>query len=102
MATIYHDGTNIPVAPNKDPNSRIDYGFDWSNWLDSANSETISTSTWHLEDTLTYVSDTIDGNITTVMIGGGDVDYTYTITNRVLTSTGRLEDRSMLIRVREK
>ena len=102
MATVTHDGTTIPSAPLKDPNSKIDYGFDWTSWLDTTNGESISTSTWVLETGLTYVSDTITGYITTVMLQGGDVDFTYMVTNRILTSAGRIEDRSMYVQVREK
>ena len=102
MTTIYHDGTNIPDAPVKDPDSKVDYGFDWTNWLDTANTETISVTTWVLETGLTYVSDTLTGNITTVMISGGDVGFKYIITNRITTSAGRIEDRSMYIQMKEK
>lgn len=100
MATVTHDGTTIPTAPPKDPDSRIDYGFDWTNWL--ASGETISTSTWVLETGLTYVSDTTNGNITTVMISSGTIGYTYIITNRITTNEGRQEDRSMYITVKSK
>ena len=102
MATITHDGTNIPDAPNKDPDATMDYGFDWTSWLDTDNAETISTSVWVLEAGLTNVSDTIVGNITSVTLSGGTVDFKYLVTNRITSSAGRIDDRSMYIKIKEK
>lgn len=102
MASITYDQDNLPVAPIKDPDSIIDYGFDWTSWLDSANSETILTSDWILESGLTEVSKAIAGDVTTVFLSGGEVGYTYRATNRITSSGGRTEDRSMFIPVKEK
>jgi len=101
MTTITHDGTSIPLAPIKDPDSVVDYGFDWENWLDTENTETISTSTWILPTDLTEVNSSTVGYKTTVLLSGGNVGQTYTITNRITTSASRTEDRSMTIPVRE-
>ena len=102
MTTITHDGENIPDAPNKDPDATLDYGFDWTDWLDTDNAETISTSTWILETGITEVSSTTVGNINSVTLSGGTVDFKYLVTNRVTSSAGRIDDRSMYIRIKEK
>ena len=95
MTTITHDGYSIPLAPPKDPDSKADYGFDWTLFLDTANTETISTSVWILDAALTEVSSNIDTYITTCLMTGGVTGHNYTITNRITTSVGRIEDRSM-------
>lgn len=97
---IYHSGAVIPQAPDKDPDSTIDYGFDWTDKLDDG--ETVSTSTWILESGITGSSSNIFGNKTHLLLSGGSVGYTYIATNRINTSEGRTIDRSMKIRVREK
>lgn len=105
MANFVNDGTFIPDAPNKDPDSIIDYGTDWGNaeygsWL--ADGETIVTSSWVVPTGLTSVSESNTTTETAIFLSGGTVGETYTLTNRVTTSAGRTEDRSMLIKCSEK
>lgn len=100
MANFEHTGEKIPSAPSKDPDSVIDYGVDWSRWL--RDGETISTSTWLVEDGLTIEREAFSDTITTVVLSGGTVNTQYTITNRVVTSFGAIDDRSMKIKCREK
>lgn len=100
--TVTHDGTSIPLAPSKDPDSIIDYGFDWTDFLSVG--ETISTSTWILDSGLTESSNSFTDSQTAIFISGGIVGTVYTITNRITTNSAppRTEDRSMYIRVKSK
>lgn len=86
----------------KDPNAVLDYGFDWSGWLQDG--ETISDSEWSVDGTgLTIESDTNDDTSTTVWLSGGTVrSYPYTVTNRITTSAGRTDDRSIQVYVAER
>ena len=100
MASFVSDGTFIPQAPDKDPGSVIDYGIDWNDstvgpWL--ATGETISTSTWIVPTGLVSDSETNTTTATAIFLSGGTIDVTYTLTNRIVTTDGRTEDRSMLI-----
>ena len=96
-----HDGTKIPLAPNKDPNSIIDYGCDWTDWL--AQGEVISTSTWLTTPTgLTQVTTVKENFVTSVFLSGGTAGITYTLTNRIVTSQSRTEDASMYIKCQQK
>ena len=85
----------------KDPNAILDYSFDWGPWLDS---DTIDTSVWIVESPLVIESGTESNTdtITTLFISGGEAGETYTITNRITTDGGRLDDRSFEIRVRNR
>lgn len=102
MAQRIHDGSSIPDGPYKDPDSTVDYGFDWSDWL--ATGETIASSSWTIPAGLTNESDAFTDTTTAVFISGGVVDEVYTITNTITTnnSTPRVEDRSVNIRIKEK
>lgn len=95
-----NDGRSIPRAPFKDPDSVIDYGCDFTEWLDEG--ETIDSSTWLPVSglTLTYSANT--GYITGITVTGGEVGKRYILTNRVTTTDGRIEERSMRIVVKQK
>lgn len=89
-------------AITKDPDAALDYGFDWSAWLQTG--ETITNSAWSVDDdSLTIDSDTHDDTSTTVWLSGGTVrSYPYTVTNRITTSAGRIDDRSFQVYVAER
>lgn len=85
----------------KDPDAVLDYGVDWSAWLGSG--ETISTSTWEVASGMTMDSDTLSGGTAIVWLSGGEArPYPYVVTNRITTSGGRTDDRSLYITVTER
>lgn len=84
----------------KDPDSKLDYGFDWSSWL--ATGETILTSTWTVETGLTKVSDSNSTTATTIWVTGGTVGESYVITNHITTSDGREDDRSHVLKIKDR
>ena len=81
----------------KDPDAVLDYGFDWSNWLQA--DETISVSTWTVATGLTKDSDSKTTTETKIWFSGGTAGTTYLVTNHITTSDGREDDRSFRIRV---
>lgn len=86
----------------KDPQAKLDYGWDWSAWLGT---DTISTSTWTVDPAGPVLSNaTHDGTKTTVWIAGGVSGSTYTLTNHVLTNStpAREDDRSFKLKVKER
>ena len=83
----------------KDPDAILDYGFDWSLWLDT---DTISTSTWIIPAGLTRDSQTNTTTTTTVWISSGVDGTEYPITNLITTAAGRQEDRTMTIIMDER
>lgn len=84
----------------KDPNAVLDYKWDWSAWLDPT--ETITTSTWIVPSGLTKDDEDNDDTTATVWLSGGTVGADYPVVNRVTTSEGRTDDRTMQIAVRER
>lgn len=82
----------------KDPNSTIDFAVDWAEWLSSA--DTVSSSSWEVSG-LTVSSSSVTNNVTRAFLTGGIAGVDYLITNRVTTQGGRIEDRSILVQVRQ-
>lgn len=83
----------------KDPGDTLQYGFDWTDWLDG---DTISASEWDLPATLGDDAGDHDDTGTTVLVSGGTAGRTYTITNRITTAAGQTAELSMRIRISQR
>ena len=84
----------------KDPDAVLDYSVDWSKWLAG---DQIQTSSWSVSDPALEAAD--DSNTTSrtvVWLAGGVVGQTYTVTNRITTSGGRTDERSLVIQVQDR
>lgn len=96
-----------PFDKLKDPDAKLDFGFDWVNWLDADISEIIATSTWAADVGLTIEGSPppttiIGGDTTAVWISGGTVGQKYFLTNTVTTDAGRIDERSYRIHIVER
>ena len=83
----------------KDPDAVLDYQIDWSSWL--ASEETLTDSVWEVTGA-TALSSSFDEGITTVWLSGGEVGTLISATNRITTSEGRIDDRTVQIPVAER
>lgn len=84
----------------KDPAAVLDYGFDWSEWLDE--NETIEQSTWSVPEGLTLDDSNHTGTLAVAWLSDGTAGSVHRVTNRITTSAGRTEERSLTIRVEER
>lgn len=84
----------------KDPNAVLDWVWDWNEWLDDG--ETISTSSFIVTVGITVNSTSHTTKTATVWLSGGTAGQVYQVTNRIVTSAGRTDDRSITIRVTER
>lgn len=84
---------------NKDPDARLDYKVDWTSWLGS---DTISTSEWIVPNGITYEADTFTDTSATVWLSGGSLGSSYEVVNRITTVAGRIDDRTIIIKIRQK
>ena len=75
-------GSNVKY---KYPSSELDYGLDWSRWLQS--NESISSSDWEIPDGLTKLSEGVTSTKTSVWISGGVVDEQYELVNSIETDS---------------
>ena len=82
----------------KYPSSNLDYGHDWSDWAEPA--DTIATSVWDVGVGLTKGLDGINGMLTYVMLSGGTGGTRYSVTNTVTWASGRIVARPFSIVVR--
>lgn len=96
----------------KDPDSKLDYGFDWTEWLDQG--DKIASSSWSVErengfsvdpDQGLTVSDNplpavnAENTETSVWLEGGKKRRRYIVTNRIETRDSRVAERSFEVYV---
>ncbi len=84
----------------KDPDAVLDWVWDWNEWLDEG--ETIASSTFIASVGITIDSESNTTKTATVWLSGGTAGQVYQVTNRITTSSGRTDDRSITIRVAER
>lgn len=84
----------------KDPDAVLDYSVNWSKWLAG---DQIETSTWFVSDPALQLSDDLNTTTkTTAWLAGGVAGQSYTVTNRIATSGGRTDERSLVIQVQDR
>lgn len=88
----------------KDPDATLDYSLDWSKWLAQI-ADTIASVTVVLSGgtELTVVSHGFDGGVTTATISGGaTLASMQSVTFRVTTANGRIDDRTVYLQITER
>lgn len=80
----------------KDPNATLDYTFDWSDWLPSA--DTISSVAWQVSPGLTTASVSNTTTTATIWLSGGTEGEKYSVRCRITTAAGRIEDATEVLR----
>ena len=85
----------------KDPNATLDYSIDWSNWL--ASGESLTCSVWTRSSTDLRQSNTsLTTSIATIWLAGGSAGAKYTVANKIGTSGGRVDERTIDIKVLQR
>jgi hypothetical protein len=88
-----------PTLAYKDPNDVLDYGVDWSQWLDG---DTITASSWSAPIGITIDSESNSTTATTVWLSGGTPHVTYEVVNHITTAAGREADKTLRIKVMQR
>ena len=83
----------------KDPQSSLDYVWDWSDWLGE---DTIASHDVTAETGITVDSSTATTTAVTVWLAGGTNDVDYDVKVTIDTAAGRTDERTSKIRVRQK
>jgi hypothetical protein len=81
----------------KDPSAVLDWMFDWSDWL--ASGETIVDHTITVDTGITKDSSTEDAGKVTVWLSGGTAGENYKVACLIETSAGRIDERTIWIKV---
>lgn len=88
----------------KDPQSRVDYAVDWSpGYLDG---QTIAESAWSVVPAesggIEIDEASFDLTRAAVTLAGGVAGHVYSVSNRVTLSDGRVDERSITLRVEDR
>jgi len=81
----------------KDAEAVLDWIWDWSDWLDSG--ETIITSVMTVSAGLVLDSSSNSTTTATAWLSGGTAGNPYSVANRITTSVGRIDERTITVRV---
>ena len=88
----------------KDPDSRIDFEFDWG--VAYPDGQAVLASVWAVTPddagAVAVVAAAHDLMQATVTLAGGVAGRVYRVTNRVTLSDGQIDERSMMVRVEER
>lgn len=96
----------------KDPQARLDYTMDWSDWL--ASGDPLHSVEWRASAATNYVTTpganlTIHSNTTntiagttTAIISGGSAGNTYTVTCSITTDNNLQDERYFRIQVKDR
>lgn len=83
----------------KDPAARLDYTWEWSEWLADI-ADTIGSATVTVPDGLTAVGvPVVDGTAVTQRVSGGTLDDSYTMVCQVTTAGGLIDERSIYLTI---
>jgi len=83
----------------KDPQAVLDYVRNWSSWLGT---DTIASATVTAQTGITVNNFTNTTTTVTAWLAGGVVDQRYEVTCRIVTASGRIDERAIILIVREK
>jgi hypothetical protein len=87
--------------PDKDPQAFKKYALDWSGVLESTDG--IATSAWTVSPAGPTISLTSIVDMTTVLwIAGGTNNVDYTFLNHIETDDGMIDERSVILSIREQ
>jgi hypothetical protein len=81
----------------KDPDAVLPWSWDWTDWLDDG--ESIVESVMTVSAGLVKDSDSYSATSTTVWLSGGSPGTPYSVANRIETSMGKVDERTITIRV---
>jgi hypothetical protein len=89
----------------KDPASVLDYAIDWgAQYLDPT--DMLAESSWSVvpveDGGVAIVSSDISDRVSTVNVQGGVPGRIYRLFNRVVAQSGRIDERSVVLRVEQR
>lgn len=97
----------------KDPQAELTYGIAWGNWLPGG--ESIYTAAWTVPPGITSVAESLNaspmtiegethaaGTVALIKLSGGNAPANYTLTCRVTLASGEVDERSIIIAVRDR
>ena len=97
---------NQTLWVTKDPEAKLTYTFDWTDWLPAGDSLTAAAYTLQVRandpDPLVKVTSGIQGTKTYVQLSDGQVGKNYVVTVKVTTTNGLIDRRNFRVRVENR
>ena len=88
----------------KDPSAILDYAIDWG--AEYLGGDLLSESDWSVSpdepDGVSIIGANFDASISTVKAAGGQPGKVYKLINHVVLESGRIDDRSIVLRVEKR
>jgi hypothetical protein len=100
VVTYAADATVIPYLERKDPAEKLEYGLDWTKWLETG--ETITDADFDVPSGLTIEAQSFTTTASAVELSSGVVGETYTVSCTITTSLGYVAVRSFRLLVDER
>lgn len=99
METFFIDSDGLPAIKKTVP-GKLDYSFDWTDWLTEAADE-IASYEIAAHNGLTVESHARAGSVVTVVVSGGVHGQSYLVTCKITTAStpARIESRSIRLHV---
>lgn len=85
---------------SKDPNAVLDYTFDWTQYLESI-SDVIQTVTYQLSQGLTQTRTQHNETQALSYLGAGVLGTTESVTCRITTAAGRVDERTIFLKIEQ-
>lgn len=82
----------------KDPDATLDYPFNWATWLAKV-ADTIIAVSWIIDASLTKVSSSFNTTSATAFVSGGVLGTIVPVTCRITTAGGRIDDRTIWLKI---
>lgn len=99
---VVHVANGYVKSYVKDPTARLDYTWDWSDWL-AAIDDTIDTATVTLPDGLTAVHEPVTASpFVTQVVEGGDLGSVYRMICHITTEGGLVDQRSIYLTISDR
>lgn len=88
----------MSITFKKDPDAILDYTFDWGDFL-TPSDDTIFSVSWVVDDGLTVGTHATTATTATAFVSGGTVGQLLKLTCRITTTGGRIDDRTILLKI---
>lgn len=94
---------NGKATVTKDPQAVLDYLWDWTDWLSAHTPADAIASAAVIVNNITLMSPaTVEQGVRVrAWLGGGAAGQTATATCRITTNAGRVDDRTLYLKLRE-
>lgn len=102
MPILFTQSGDIGFMAEQGAGANLDYGLDWSLFLEASGGDTIDSSVWtpnHPQ--LVAGNASVSGSVTSVFLSGGAPGNWYSIDNTITTAGGRRETQTCYLFVRD-